>query len=504
VQGRDWANIWLNEGFATYMEALYTQHHEGNDAYRFAIYQDQLMAQAEDREAYRRPLVDRHYADPLDMFDATTHEKGAAVLEMLRYVLDGADALSKPASQDELLFRALHQYLSTHREHAADTADLMASLWNTTGQELGWFFREWVFMAGHPEYRVQAKYDDAKKVERITIEQKQRVDAETPIFEMPIELAFYGGSGERRQVQVHDHLQRQDFEIALDFAPLWVDFDPDDFIDKTVEFEQPLESVIAQAEKDPSMMSRLWAVQQLGAGKSTETDQRMETLARVLTTDPFYALRAAAATSLGNFSAAKSKTILLTALQQQKDSRVRSNVVEALGQFSKDQEVFDGLARAFNFDPSYAVQAAAAKQLGRSGVAQAFEVLQAKAEKHPEIHVMQATLDGLASTGDPRAFEVLLAQAQPGVPERIRVYALAGMKSFPESAVKKHLESLRAVVRVALHESFYPLREIAEELAGAFHLTEFAQDIQDESENAPMAMERNSARKALEQLRQRK
>ena len=57
-------------------------------------------------------------------------------------------------------------------------------------------------MAGRPDYRVAASYDAARKTEKVTVTQMQRTDAETPIFDMPIELALYGSNGERKKVQV--------------------------------------------------------------------------------------------------------------------------------------------------------------------------------------------------------------------------------------------------------------------------------------------------------------
>ena len=502
VQGRDWANIWLNEGFATYLTALYTQHHEGKDAYRFEVYTDQLAEQAQDRDGDRRPIVDRHYTDPMQMLDVITHQKGAAVLDMLRYVLDGTEAASYPASQNEQFFRALHHYLTAHHAQSADTADLIEAIRTTTGQELDWFFREWVFMAGHPEYRVEASYDTAKKIERVTVVQTQRPDALTPVFDMPIQLAFFGANGERKKIQVRDNLRRQEFDTPLDFAPQWVDFDPDDFIDKTVRFDKPLDALIAQAGKDPSMMSRLWAAQQLGAISNADTGARVAALVHVLDGDSFYAVRVAAAASLGSIGSDRAKVALLSALRQP-DSRVRTAVIEALAHFAGDTGVYDAFVNALHSDESYAVEAAAAEELGKSDTARAFEVLQAEAATIPEVHVMEGTLKGLASIKDPRGVAILLAQARPGVPERIRLSALRALKGVKQEFRQDHSQELIDVVRVALHDPFFLIQDAGEELVGALKLNEFKAVIQSEVQGAPTIMQRDGAQKVLEQLHQK-
>jgi aminopeptidase N len=501
VQGRDWANIWLNEGFATYLEALYTQHHEGNEAFRFEIYKDQLAALAQDRDDYVRAIVDRHYDDAMQMFDAITHEKGAAVLDMLRYLVDGSDAASRPGSQDELLFRALRQYLVAHRENTADTADLIQAIRSVTGLELDWFFREWVFQGGHPDYRVEASYDKEKKMEKVAVEQTQTVDAMTPVFDMPIELAFHGPNGESKRIRVRDNLKQQEFDVVVDFEPTWVDFDPDDFIDKTVQFEQPLHSLIADAENDPSMMSRLWAAEKLGVTAGGDEDARVDALAHVLSTDTFFGVRAAAATSLGKIRTPKAQAVLLSDLQQP-DSRVRTAVVEALGNFSKDHVVYDALVNSLHNDSSYAVEVVAAQDIGRSGDAQAFSVLRAEAETKPETHVMQATLAGLAATKDSRAVAILLAQAQPGVSERTRLSALASLGTLKEMMDRDHRNDLIEVIGAALHDSFLPIVEAGERLVGIYELKQFQTDIEAAAQNAPLVMQRQVAQMVLKQLKE--
>lgn len=499
VQGRDWADIWLNEGFATYLTALYTQHHEGYDAYRFEMYQDQFTAQEEDQESYRRPIVDHHYADPLDMLDVTTHRKGAAVLDMLRYVVDGSQAASQPASQNEILFRALNHYLVAHHAQSADTSELEQSIRETTGRELGWFFREWVYLSGWPEYKVAASYDAATHAEKITVLQSQQTNSETPVFDMPIEFAFYGANGERKKVQVRDYLARQEFDFPLTFEPQWVDFDPDNFIYKTVEFPKPLRALIAEAEKDPSMMSRLWAAQQLQMAALGDSDARGAALARVLEGDAFYGVRAAAAASLGKIATDKAKSALLSALQQS-DSRVRPAAAAALGNFSNEPTVYAALLTALQNDSSYAVEAAAARGLGKSGMPQAFDILREEVAKNPELHVMQGTLAGLVETKDPRAVEILLAQAQPGVAERVRLSALTDLESVKAEVKPGQMPELAEAVKSALHDPFYLTRDAGEELVGVYQLTQFESEIQAEAQGAPMAMMRDAAKQVLIQL----
>ncbi|MGH8291037.1 MAG: M1 family metallopeptidase, partial [Steroidobacteraceae bacterium] len=89
VQGRDWANIWLNEGFATYLEALYTQYHDGNDAFRYEMWQDQLAAERQDREDYLRPIVDLESTDFAE--GCATSRRSVSGIEGMGCAAEGLD-----------------------------------------------------------------------------------------------------------------------------------------------------------------------------------------------------------------------------------------------------------------------------------------------------------------------------------------------------------------------------------------------------------------------------
>jgi hypothetical protein len=114
---------------------------------------------------------------------------------------------------------------------------------------------------------------------------------------------------------------------------------------------------------------------------------------------------------------------------------------------------------------------------------------------------MQATLEGLAATRDSRAAAILLAQAQPGIPERIRLSALAGLVELKEPMEHAHAQELVATVRAALDDPFLPVRMAGEQLVAAFALRQFRADVQTDL-RSPLILQSELAQKVLEQLQQ--
>ncbi|HEV2271667.1 MAG TPA: M1 family metallopeptidase [Steroidobacteraceae bacterium] len=500
VQGRDWADIWLNEGFATYLEALYTQYHEGNDAFRLEMMQNQETAQSQDRNDYLRPIVDDHYAYPLQMFDGITHEKGAVVLDMLRNILDGQAAAARSASQQELFFRALRAYLTEYRAQAVDTQALIRALETATGRNLDGFFREWVYMAGQPDYRVTARYDSSTRTETLEVAQTQDAPGVAHVFVMPIELDFHGAHGQSQRVIVNDRERVQQFKVALDFEPLWIDFDPHDVIEKSLVFKQPLAALVAKARDDPAMMSRLSAVEALGSVSGKDTDTAVLALSARLRHDGFYGVRVYAARGLGEIHTPAAKAALLGALAQS-DGRVRAAAVAALAIFKGDPEVYHALLGRLDGDASYAVEAAAAAAIGTSGAANAFSVLARVAGTAADSHVVAGVLEGLAATGDPRAFAILLTDARPGKPETLRRGSLTALEQAGAISSGSVHEALLAALRAALDDQDLSIRLTGEEVAGALSLAELRPDIEKLARTAPTAFEQDAADQALQQLR---
>lgn len=209
-----WADIWLNESFATYSEALWKEHLGGFSALK-SYMKDSL------EHFFFASWLGAVY-DPVsqgfNLFDDVVYSKGAWILHTLRGVLG-----------DSTFFRALVAYRSRYAGKSAITTELVEVVDSIAGSDMEWFFDQWIFGRGWPVYA--SEYDWTSDSLRLTIYQIQPFDR--PVYRMPIRVRAYHGLTHTDFV-VLDSLRTQTFLIPLTNSPDSVVLDPDGWILKQV------------------------------------------------------------------------------------------------------------------------------------------------------------------------------------------------------------------------------------------------------------------------------
>lgn len=433
VTCREWSHGWLNEGFATYFEAIWLQHAAGEDAFRWDLWQDAQAYMVEDSGRYRRPIVTRTYNEPIDVFDRHLYPKGAWVLHMLRSQLG-----------DESWWRAIKHYVTKHRESTVLTYDLQRAIEEATGRNFDLFFEQWVFSGGHPEFRVSYEWDNERKQARLEVRQTQQLDALTPLFDLPITIRFALSNG------VQDHVVRvrdatHSFVFSVAEQPKLVRFDPHGDVLKTLDFARPLELLRYQLRDDPTLWGRIEAAHELAKLGSRAA---IESLGEALLAERFWGVQAEIAKALSEARTPAAKQALLRGLELL-NSRARRVVVEALAAFRRDQSVADAVWQRFvDGDVSYYVEAEAAHSTGRIKGNAAFERLQEALERPSWNDVVrQHALLGLGELMDERGVACAVEWSAYGKPLFARlgaVAALAKLGKLParRREVVEHLEAL--------------------------------------------------------------
>jgi aminopeptidase N len=215
---RDWHHGWLNEGFASYAEALWAEHNGG-----FAAYKNYMQG----FQFYNGgTLYLQNITDPFGIFVTIIYNKGACVLHMLRGVLgDSAFFASLAAYSANPAFRYGH----------ATTEDFQNVCETVANRDLDFFFQQWVYDQYYPIYNYSFRQDTVGGLTRVVIQQTQATQGRRAVFEMPIRLKFtYVGGGDTT-VTVWDNQQNQTFLLNLGPRITSMQFDPDGWILKTAQ-----------------------------------------------------------------------------------------------------------------------------------------------------------------------------------------------------------------------------------------------------------------------------
>ncbi len=227
VTCKNWAELWLNEGFATLMEAVFREKAYGRDSYMNKIRRDAQYFIIDDAVNRNRNALFNQNADKVsELFDrpATTYNKGGAVLHMLREEIG-----------DAAFWKGVNIYLNRHKFANVESTDLRAAMEEASGRDLNWFFEQWVYMGGHPKLNVTHSWNAATRTLRLTVTQTQKPDKLTPAaFRLPLEVEFITGDTKTiEKINVTKRLET--FSIKLPNQPAKIDVDPaDKVIVKTV------------------------------------------------------------------------------------------------------------------------------------------------------------------------------------------------------------------------------------------------------------------------------
>jgi aminopeptidase N len=401
VTTKDWGNIWLNEGFATFMETMWAEAHFGKEQ---ADYDRWKTAREwfQSRNLFAKPIV-RHDFDDSSEFNGNAYEKGGFVLYMLRRELG-----------DDAFYAGLKHYLEVNRGKNVVTADLANAIEEATHTNVDQFFDQWVYGAGAPKFEISYSYDAEKKQVALAVKQTQKVEGRVGLFRVPVDVEITNAGGPKLYPVVVSKTE-ETFTFPSGSAPLMVIFDKGGQVLKSAEFKKDKKEWLYQLKNAGELADRADAAAALG--KLRGDDEAAAALGEALRNDKTRGVREVAAGALGELGGPAAAKQVLNALAGATEPELRESVVQALGAFTfkENAEIAAKLEVIAKEDASYRARAAALQAIGRMETPKAFEALSAAVNgDSPDGFLRNAALRALGTLGDEKAVPLLREWAMPG------------------------------------------------------------------------------------------
>ena len=413
---REWPHAWLNEGFATWTEILWKEEGESEDEAAYERFTKAAAYRGEDGGEYRRPIVDRRFEEPIDLFDYHLYQKGGLVLHMLRKELGEA-----------AFWRAITTYAETNAGGSVVTEDLRVAIEAATGRNMDWFLDQWVYHAGHPELATSWSWDDKAKAVRVSVKQTQKATEEmVDLFRMSVDVRVVDGAGEATVQRFQMTDREHTFTVPMDAEPTSVEIDPGGDLLCVQTVKQPAKASRATLAGDAPLQSRIRAAHAL---TDEPTAENVAALAAVIP-GAFWGLACEAAKALAGMRTPAARDALLDVLPKTTNPKSRRGIVAALGSFRHDERVGDALkAMLQKGDDSLFVEGAVATALGQVRASGAREALEAALEtKDGWAEVIRiGIVNGLAALGDEAVVPAITSCCTYGRHMRLRAAAIRAL-----------------------------------------------------------------------------
>jgi len=214
-----WADIWLNEGFATYLEALWTEHLYGYPSYKSEIDGNaSYYLSSNPGWAISNPSWAIVTPDVNTLFDyAVTYMKGACVLHLLRYTMGDAaffDGIYNYANDPNLKYKSA--VISDFKNH-------MSAVY---GEDLTWFFDAWIYQPNHPAYANQYWFQNTSGSNWEVGFVAKQTQTNSTFHKMPIEIKLSFSTGADTTIRVMNNINNQVYVWNFNRQPVSIVFDP--------------------------------------------------------------------------------------------------------------------------------------------------------------------------------------------------------------------------------------------------------------------------------------
>ncbi|TNE79260.1 MAG: M1 family peptidase [Bacteroidetes bacterium] len=213
VTCESWANLPLNESFATYGEYLWKEFKYGKAEADYHLYSDR-QNYFNEASGSAKNMIRYDYEKPDAMFDRHSYQKGGLLLHQLRTYLG-----------DEAFFASLKLYLNRYAFQNTEIHQLRQCFEEISGEDLTWYFDQWFFHSGHPVLEVTHIYDEFSKEYAVEVKQTQEFE-KGRLFHLPLKVAFHYGDSVHIE-NIHVKEQHKIFHFQLGQKPEWVSFDAD-------------------------------------------------------------------------------------------------------------------------------------------------------------------------------------------------------------------------------------------------------------------------------------